>query len=691
MDKKTMETLKEQYHKRAGELVSQMSLKEKVDLMGGKTPETRILLDGLRYNKTPYLAGGNQRLGVPPMKFCDGPRGLVPSNGTCFPVAMQRGASFDVELEERVGEAIGKEIRAVGGNYFGGVCINLLRHPAGGRAQETYGEDPFHIGQMGAAVTRGVQKHNVIACVKHYALNNQEDTRMKVDVTCDERTLREVYLPHFKDCIDAGAASVMGAYNKFRGEHLCQHEYLLRTILKGEWGFYGFVISDFWQAVHDTAAAANGGLDVEMANAKYYGKKLVKAVEKGEVPKDIVDEAARRIVRTILMFTEAADPLEDYPESLIACEEHAQLALEAAEKSIVLLKNEQTTLPFNREKLKKIALLGELGDAANIGDFGSSQVRPPYVITPLEGLLNLLGSSVEVLYCNGEDLGEAKRAAAEADAVLFVVGNRSRDEGENIEVLGKKFGGDRENLGLRADEIELIHVVAPLNQNAVVLLVSGSAIMMEEWKDSVPAILHVFYPGMEGGTAMARILFGEVNPGGKLPFTIPADTRHLPEFNPEALQVEYSLYHGYTRMEVEGNQPAFAYGFGLSYTTFSHANASFTVNGDRVDATVEVTNTGDRSGDQVVQFYVGFENSAVDRPKKLLKGFTRVFLVPGETKTVLVSCPVEKLRWYNPASSSWELEHMEYQVYIGSSSKEGDLIKGTLPLFPGTPPTNSSD
>ncbi len=672
-----------EYDRRAGELVARMSLEEKVDLMGGRRSLLSIQLrDGGRYNKVPYPAGGNERLGIPPLLFCDGPRGMVPNHGTCFPVSMQRGASFDVELEERVGEAIAKEIRAVGGNYFGGVCINLLRHPAGGRAQETYGEDPFHVGQMGAALVRGVQKHNVMACVKHYALNNQETTRFKVDVTCDERTLREVYLPHFKECLDAGAASVMGAYNKFRGVHCCHNAYLLRTILKEEWGFYGFVISDFFWGVRDTVEAVNAGCDVEMAHTKYYGKRLVRAVRRGDVPEAVIDEAARRIVRTVLMFNEAADPLSDYPKSLPACEEHIRLALEVAEKSIVLLKNEANTLPFDRDRVKRVALLGRLGDFANIGDHGSSRVFPPYVVTPLEGLRKVLGPSVEILYSEGKDLEEARRIASRADAVVFVVGYDHRDEGEYVEFLGGliKVGGDRDDLRLHKGDVDLIRAVAPANSNAAVVLIGGSAIVVEEWKDQVPAILHAFYPGMEGGTAIARVLFGEVNPGGKLPFTIPADPAHLPEFDKYATRVEYDLYHGYTKLEREGHVPAFPFGFGLSYTTFRQANASFEVDGDQVVAFVDVTNTGKRVGDQVVQFYVGFENSTVDRPKKLLRGFQRVTLQPGETKRVLISCPIERLRWYNPETSSWELERMEYQAYIGFSSDEKDLLRGAFSL-----------
>jgi beta-glucosidase len=610
------------------------------------------------------------------MLFCDGPRGLVSDSGTCFPVAMGRGASFDLELQERIGEAIAKEIRAVGGNYFGGVCVNLLRHPAGGRAQETYGEDPFHIGAMGAAITRGVQAHNVMACVKHFALNNQENTRFKIDVDCDERTLREVYLPHFKDIIEAGAASVMGAYNKFRGVQCCHSAYLLRKILKQEWEFDGFVISDFNNGVKDTVEAAEGGCDIEMASTRYYGKRLVKAVRAGQVSEANIDEAVRRIVRTILMFAEADDPLPDYPHSLVASQEHIALALEAAEKSIVLLKNDLDTLPWDPTAIKKLALIGKLGKMENIGDHGSSRVHPPYVVTPIEGLKKLLGHSVEILYSNGARLTEAVEYAKMADAVVFVGGYGHKDEGEYTAIIG----GDRDSLELHRDEIELIRAVAPANKNCAVVLIGGSAILMESWKTKVPAILHAFYPGMEGGTAIARVLFGVSTPGGKLPFTIPTDENHLPDFNKKALSVRYDGYHGYTRLEKNGIEPAYAFGFGLSYTSFEQDKASFQVVGDQVVGSMVVTNGGDRAGDQVVQFYVGFENSAVERPKKLLRGFRRVQLESGESKAVEISCPIDKLRWYNPATASWELERMVYQAYIGCSSRPADLLDGFFAL-----------
>jgi beta-glucosidase len=668
---------------RARNLVAQMSLEEKVALMSGDRTLPQLLLDAMvfrHYNRVPYPAGGNTRLGVPPMKFCDGPRGVVTDHATCFPVSMQRGASFDPELERRVGEAIGAEVRALGGNYFGGVCVNLMRHPAGGRAQETFGEDSFHVGQMGAALVQGVQSQNVIACVKHFALNNQEDTRFKIDVTCDERTLREVYLPHFKACVDAGAGSVMSAYNQVRGAYISQNHYLLTEILKGEWGFDGFVISDFVFGVHETVAAANAGLDIEMPNTNHFGKRLVAAVRKGQAPEAQIDEAAERIVRTLLRFTQAPDP-RAYPRTLVACPEHRALAREAAEKSMVLLKNDGHVLPFDPTAVRTVAVIGELALEGNIGDHASSQVHPPYVVTPRDGLRRALGKSVRIRHVSGKDVAAARRLAATADAVIVVVGNRHNDEGEFLSpVPFLKVGGDRASLRLKPEEAALIRAVAPLNPRTAVVLIGGSVFVMEEWKDAAPAILHAFYPGMEGGIALANILFGTVNPGGKLPFTIPVDEAHLPSFDREATQVVYDMYHGYTRLEKAGQAPAFAFGYGLSYTTFQLSAPHFGVFGDQVTASVTVTNTGARDGDEVVQLYVGFEGSAVERPTKLLRGFQRVSVPAGASRTVEITCPVASLRWYNPERKAWELEGMTYQAYIGTSSRAQDLLAGTFTL-----------
>jgi len=664
----------------ARELVDQMSVKEKVQMMSPILKSNlrlgvEMMGNGMKYNQKSYQAGGNKRLNIPTMRFFDGPRGMVSGEATCFPVAMARAASFDTDLEHRVGLAIGKEIRANKGNYFGGVCINLLRHPAGGRAQENYGEDSYMLGQMGTALMSGVQHHNVMACIKHYAFNNQENTRFEINVKASERVAREVYLAHFKECVDNGAASLMGAYNKFREDHCCESPYLLQSVLKEDWGFEGFTITDFIWGSRNTEKAANAGMDVEMPSIQDYGSKLYKAVQNGSVAEEVVDESAFRMARTVLKFESAPDPLPAYPESLIACQEHIDLALEAAEKSMVLMQNNQGILPFDKTNIKKVLVLGELADIENIGDHGSSKVHPAYIVTPLEGLQNQYGSSIEFTHHTGEDVERAKEPAEEADAVIFVVGYSHDDEGEFVARGSIEMGGDRKSLRLHSHESQLIQQVGEANSNSVVVLIGGSAIIVEEWKNQVNAIIHAFYPGMEGGNAIAKTIFGDNNPGGKLPFTVAGDESHYPEFDRLGLEVTYDRYHGYIKLDHDGIQAAFPYGFGLSYTSFTHDSASVQVFDDRIEVSTNVTNTGAMKGDQVIQLYIGFDNSSVEREHKLLKGFQRLTLEAQETKRVSISCPFDKVKWYNPDSEKWELEQMEYQAYIGSSSDETDLIK----------------
>lgn len=682
------------YTSRAKEIVGRMTLEEKVYLMSGNLTVADMIEDdekGLHYNEVPYKAGGNRRLGVPAMSFVDGPRGVVSGkNSTCFPVSMGRGATFDKGLEERIGRAIGKEIRANGGNLFGGVCINLPRNPGWGRSQEVYGEDSFHLGAMGSALVRGVQGENVIACVKHYAFNSMENARFTVNVKADKRTEREVYLAHFKDAIDAGAACVMSAYNKYQGAYCGHNGYLLNQVLKEEWDFDGFVISDFLWGVRDTVEAANGGLDIEMNDTKYFGDKLIEAVKQGLVSEERIDQAAVRIVRTLLSFTEADD--KKYGKELIGSKEHIALALEAAEKSMTLLKNDRHTLPLSRKDIKRIAVIGRLGDKENIGDHGSSRVYPEYVVTPLQGIQKILPGA-EVIYNDGQDIKQARKLAESVDAVVFVAGYDHDDEGEfinnnqddsGISAIGAGFdavGGDRTcSLGLHDDEIALIQEAGPANKNTVVVLIGGNTIMIEDWKDKVPAILMAYYPGMEGGTAIAKTLFGENNPGGKLPFVVPEEESHLPATDWEADEITYEYYHGYAKLEKEGTSPSLPYGFGLSYTTFAISDARFFVKGEDILARCVVENTGDRAGDEVIQMYVGFPCSKVDRPVKVLRGFERISLQPGERKEVKVLCPIDKLKWFNPETNEWELEHMDYEVYIGTSSDLGDLRKGSVTL-----------
>ena len=694
-----------QFNQQAQAILLQMTLEEKVALMGGKTYIDDMvgfdMSSGYHYNYYPFPAGGSEKHDVPDVLFCDGPRGVVCGVGksTCFPVSMARGASFDVDLEERIGIAIAREILAYQGNYFGGVCINIPYHPGWGRSQETYGEESFHIGQMGSALVKGVQSQGVIACIKHFAFNSMEISRYKVSVECSKRTEREVFLPHFKECIDAGAASLMTSYNLYQGVYCGHHDYLINQVLKGDWDFDGFEISDFGSGIRDTVAAANGGMDIEMCDTKLFGEKLVQAVKEGYVSEEAIDKAAIRIIRTMLALKDLGNE-KNVDESVIGCKEHITLALEAAEKSITLLKNENNNLPFSKQSIRKMAVIGKLADQANTGDHGSSHVYPPYVVTPFDGIANL--NYCEVLYNDGSDIDFAKNLAKTVDAVVFVVGYDHNDEGEYVpienmdsslpggqqsgedETSQKKIrsvGGDRkDSLALSSHEIALIQAVSPHNSRSVVVLIGGNMIMMEEWKDYIPSIVMAYYPGMEGGTALARILFGDVNPSGKLPFVVVKDKNHLPEVNWDTESQFYDYYHGYAKLEKEGIEPAFPYGFGLSYTQIKYSQAEFSCDGEQILAKCLIENIGKMDGEEIVQLYVGFENSKIDRPHKLLRGFKRVSLKSGEKKWVELSCPIEKLAWYNEENHQWQLEKMEYSLFIGPDSSDKHLIKGSIQL-----------
>ena len=678
------------FTEKAKKIVDSLTLEEKVSLMSGSCTLQDMITEmqenpDAHYNHKPYRAGGIEEKGIPPMLFCDGPRGVVCGmrKATCFPVSMLRGASFDIELEEQIGEAIGREVRAFGGNLFAGVCINLPYNPGWGRSQETYGEESFHLGEMGKALIMGVQEENVLACVKHYAFNQMEVSRFKVSVDCDKRTEREVFLPHFKKCVDAGAASVMSSYNLYQGVKCGHHNYLLNEVLKKEWDFDGFIMSDFGFGVTDTVEAVNGGQNMEMCGTVFFGNKLVEAVREGKVPEKNIDDSALRIVRTLLAFEDAYD--KEYGCSTLACKKHIDLALKSAREGITLIQNENNVLPLDLKKNRKILVLGKLANMENIGDHGSSEVHPPYIVTPLEGIIREV-QETEVIYYEGQNHDRAKELAREADAVIFVVGYNYNDEGEycaedDLDQYLQGVGGDREvSLDLHKEEIDLINTVGSVNPNSVAVLMGGNMIMMESWKKSVSAVMMAFYPGMEGGTAIAEIIFGKINPSGKLPYVVPVKESDLPQVNWRTSEQHYDYYHGYAKLEKDGIEPSIPYGFGLSYTTFQFSNASFYVKDGIVSAECDVRNTGDRDGTEVVQMYAGFKHSSVDRPVKVLRGFKRVDLKAGESKRVEINCPAEELKWFNPDTNQFELEHMKYEVYIGSSSSDRDLIEGVVEL-----------
>ncbi|MCL1883746.1 MAG: glycoside hydrolase family 3 C-terminal domain-containing protein [Defluviitaleaceae bacterium] len=657
------------------ELLGVLTLEEKVGIMSGQVTEQKLLDDLFvteHYNVTPYPTLAVDRLGVPNVRFVDGPRGAVSGSGTCFPVSMARGASFDRDLEEEIGKVIGAEIRALGGNYFGGVCINLPRNPRWGRAQETYGEDQYHLGEMGAALTRGVQSQNVMACVKHYAMNSIENSRFKVDVHADKRTLHEIYLPHFKRCIDEGAASVMGAYNLVYGDQACESKFLLKDILRGKWGFEGFTLSDFLWGVKDAVKAVKSGMDIDMPCISHYVNELPKAVKEGKIDIADIDESVSCILKTVLYFETRKDPIE-YTTDLIACPEHIAVAKKAAQESMVLLKNDKKVLPFSKEKTEKILVLGVLGDTENIGDHGSSKVHPFYTVTPFRGLMKKMPTA-QIFYNDGSNLQQAKELAADADAVVIIAGYIHSDEGEyladrtEVKGSGAGAGGDRASMRLHKRDIDLITGLKGVNPNTVVSIIGSSAILIDEWVNDVPAVIFSFYSGMEGGNALADILFGDVCPGGKLPYTVTMDENSYPHFEADCTKADYEYYHGYCKMEREKLPVLYPFGYGLSYTTFKIGTASVDVFDDTAKFNVSVKNTGTVKGAEVMQLYVGCEGSKVDRPIKVLKDFGKLSLMPGEEKSICLSVSKKDMAYFDEGKDCFVEEDIAYIAYIGNSS-----------------------
>jgi len=644
------------------------------------------------YHKAPFLAAEVPRVGLPGVAFCDGPRGAVVGNATCFPVSMARGATWDPDLEERVGEAVGRELRAVGANLTGAVCVNVLRHPAWGRAQETYGEDPFHVGELGAAFTRGLQRH-VMACVKHFACNSMENARFSVDIEVDEVALHQVYLPHFRRIVEEGVASVMSAYNSVNGAWCGQNSELLDDVLRGEWDFRGFVISDWIFGVRDAADSLSAGLDIEMPYRMVRAGHLRSALETGEASWADVDTAVERIVATLLRFDDVlAAPAPD--RSSLGSAEHRALAREVAARSVVLLRNEPIDgvplLPFASD-IARIAVLGRLADEVNLGDSGSSDVWDLECVTVLRGLR---ADFADVLHDDGSDPGASAAVAAVADAAVVVVGTTYLDEGEYIgptdPALGAAFpekdepevierfekwlaevpttkttkkpdrllersrgfgtGGDRTSLRLASTDVELIRAVAAANSRTVVVIQSGSAVLCADWVSEVPAVVQAWYGGCRAGPGLADVMLGRVDPSGRLPFSVPVAETDLPPFERDATSFRYDRWHGWWHLAREGRAALFPFGFGLSYTSFELADLEVALQPDLVAASGRVRNVGGRDGADVVQLYV--EQPDQDVPARLI-GFARVEVPAGGAAQFAIEAPLRLLEHRDPQRHAW--------------------------------------
>lgn len=697
----------------AAALVQELSIDEKLACLDGDLPYWPGLMDMMTggYNKRTWPAAVVERLGIPGIHFADGPRGCVVGPSTVFPVSMARGASFDPDLEREIGRAIGAELRANGATYTGAVCMNLLRHPAWGRAQETYGEDPHHVGEMALALTEGLQEH-VMACMKHFALNSMENARFGVDVTADERALHEVYLPHFRKVAEAGVASVMSAYNSVNGEWCGENRTLLVDILRDEWEWNGFVITDFIAGLRDPIKSVGAGQNIEMPFRQQRAMALAGGLADGTLTVDDVDMRVVETVATLLRFAWVFDHSVD--DSVIASEEHRALARRAAIESMVVLRNEvedgSPLLPIDPSTVGTVAVLGRLGDKRNTGDNGSSNVLQPNVVTPLAGLRTALPDAQVV-----HSVDDAS-AATGADLVVVVVGYDRHDEGEFISEMDGdgdvglavgmppmghpelglpegfempygensprsapedpdrpagefgEGGGDRRSLHLHDPDVALIEAARSISDRVVVVVEAGSAVVMP-WLDSVPATMLIWYPGMEGGHALADVLFGSAEPGGRLPFAVPVDDADLVPFDRSATAVTYDLLHGQWLLDANHVEPHRPFGFGLGYTTFDISEVRVEGLGSAsatVLATVE--NTGERAGTTVVQVYGSVPGSTHQRPRQRLVGFAKVGLDAGQRAQVLIE--VERSLLDLRLDGAWVTEPLDIELRVGLDARQ---------------------
>ncbi|HSD08688.1 glycoside hydrolase family 3 C-terminal domain-containing protein [Flavobacterium sp.] len=683
-------------------LISQMTLEEKIGMLHGTTM---------------FSNGGVQRLGIPELKMADGPlgvreeisrdnwapAGLTNDFATYYPAGGALSATWNPEMSHTFGNSLGEELRARDKDMLLSPAINMVRTPLGGRTYEYMSEDPFLNKKIAVPLIVGLQEKDVMACVKHFAANNQETNRDFVDVQIDERTLREIYLPAFEASVkEAKAYSIMGAYNKFRGEYLCENDYMLNKILRDEWGFKGIVVSD-WAAVHSTAKSLKSGLDIEMGTPKPFNEffladKLIAAVKAGEVSEDEINLHVKRILRTL--FQVKAMGGQERTKGSIATEAHYQDAYKIASEAIVLLKNNNNALPLKLDGVKSIAVIGNNATKVNaLRGFGAG-VKTKREITPLDGLKNRLPASIKINYAEGylerydvankgnlgditikgpvtidqldpAKLQEAIEAAKNSDVAIVFAGSNRDYETE---------ASDRRDLHLPFGQEELIKKVLAVNPRTIVVMIAGAPFDINEVSQKTSALVWSWFNGSEGGNALADVLLGKVNPSGKLPWTMPKvitdSPAHATNSFPGDKTVEYKegILIGYRWFDTKKVAPLYPFGYGLSYTTFdfSDAKADKTSYGTNETITVSVTvkNTGKVAGKEVVQLYAAKPDSKIVRAAQELKGFQKVLIEAGKSTTVTIKVPVKELAYYNVATKSWTVEPGKYTLNIGNSSRD---------------------
>ncbi|HUE82097.1 MAG TPA: glycoside hydrolase family 3 C-terminal domain-containing protein [Pyrinomonadaceae bacterium] len=663
------------------------------DLLGRLTLDEKL---SLVHADSKFTTAAIPRLGIPRRWLSDGPHGVREDVGpdtwkpagrtddfaSWLPALIGLSSSFNPELSRAYGDVIGQEALKRDKQIMLGPGVNIMRTPLNGRNFEYFGEDPFLASRMAVSYILAVQSHGVASCIKHFAANNQEWERGTINVEMDERALREIYLPAFKAAVqEAGVLTVMGAYNKFRGEHACHNDYLLNKILKEEWGFKGLVMSD-WGGTHDTREAVMNGLDLEMGTEKPYDQFYLsgpfrEGLSKGEFPMSVLDDKVRRNLRQII----AIGALDGRGPGAINTKGHQESARRIAEESMVLLKNEANALPLDEAKIKSIAVIGENAVQLQAYGGGSSRIKAFYEITPLEGIVRRVGPRANVTYSTGYQaesnpdlITRAVRAASQAD-VAIIIGGLNHAHYFDAE------GFDRKDMKLPYGQDELIQRVVEANQRTIVVFLGGGPMEMGPWLARVPAVLLAWYPGMEGGNALARVLFGDVNPSGKLPCTFPKKLEDSPAHALQAYpgkdgQVVYKegILVGYRWFDTKQIEPLFPFGYGLSYSNFKYSSLKLIPgsdpNGPVALAEFEIENTGTREGGEVAQLYVHQIKPGLSRPAKELKGFQKVFIKPGAKQTVSIPLERSAFAYYDPKKKGWLAEKGEFTILIGSSSRD---------------------
>ena len=695
---------KVQMEKRIEKLIKKMTLEEKVGLLHGNSK---------------FYVAGVERLGIPEWSLSDGPHGVraeinrhdwayagwTNDSASYFPTGTAFAAAWNPELAYRRGEVLGEEARWRKKDVLLGPGVNIIRAPLCGRNFEYMSEDPYMNSVLAVAYIKGLQSRDVACSVKHFAVNNQETNRTTVDVECSERALREIYLPAFKAAVqEGGALTVMAAYNKFRGEFCAENNYLVRKILRNEWGFDGVYVTD-WGAAPSTVPSMEAGLDLEMGTLIdkyedwYYANPLIEAVKSGKVPMSLVDEKVGDVLR-VMIKTNVLDPKKRFGPGSMNTKEHQQATYDAAAEAIVLLKNQNNLLPLDFSSIKSLAVIGDNATRKHSNGGLSSEIKAVYEVTPLGALRAKWGDKVDIRFAqgyeklstfvegsnNGQSSGTFSSKTQESDALLKEAVEVARTSDVALLVCGLNHDYDTEsfdrlNMDIPYGQVALIQEVVKANPRTIVVMIAGSPLNMAAVDICSPAIVWAWFNGMEGGNALVDVLSGKVNPSGKMPFTTPVSLDQSPahalgNFPGRDLKVNYEedILVGYRWFDTKGLPVVYPFGYGLSYTTFNYSNLNTDKKtydqADTIQATFTLTNTGDREGAEVAQLYVSDPVCSVMRPVKELKGFKKVFLKPGESRRITLDIPVSSLAFYSEAQSQFVVEPGEFILQLGASTSD---------------------